>query len=78
MEKYLGFIKAFITIGVIVFLAFAVHDCANQDKNTDISITKDSTYHAKIDSLNLIASNIPMYYTDSARSEVLRNYSKYR
>ena len=78
MEKYLGLIKAFITLAVVVFLAFAVHHCANQDKNTEIYVSKDSTYHAKIDSINQLASNIPLYYTDSARSEVLRNYSKYR
>ena len=70
--------KAFLTFAVLVFLCVAVYHCANQDKEAIIIPPKDSTYHAKADSLNNLRSRIPFYYTDSARAEVLNNYAKYR
>jgi len=83
MKPNIDFIKQLVfLIGfslVLILIGFFIgKEYAKNQSEQSIIPQKDIQYHEKRDSINAVIKRIPFYYTDSARSEVLRNYSKYR
>jgi len=73
-----GMAVIIVIVMILVLLGFFIGKYTGKKEEKIIYIQKDSTYYEKIDSLNKLSDRIPLYYTDSARSEILKNYSKYR
>ena len=80
LDQYTNVIKAVTILLLLFFVAYIYNDCTkkltnNQAKTTQIQTNEIKTQIFKLDS---ITYRIPFAYSDSERTNFLRNYSKFR
>ena len=80
LDQYTNVIKAVTMLLLLFFVAYVYKDCTikqtnNQAKSTLIQTNEIKSQIIKLDS---VIYHIPFAYTDSQRTDFLRNYSKFR
>ena len=80
LDQYANVIKAVTMLLLLFFVAYIYKDCKNKKVITaeKSTILPSKVYETQILKLDSITTRIPYAYSDSERTNFLRNYSKFR
>jgi hypothetical protein len=80
LDQYTNVIKAVTWLLLLFFVAIVYKDCTKKQTNIQPKSTLIQTNEIKAEILKLdsVTYRIPYAYSDSERTNFLRNYSKFR